>query len=235
MDDRPTPEHEREALAAELALGVLEGQERADALQLKLRDPAFAGLVAAWEEKLSPMHREWTDARPGEAVWDAIAARLPKPRSSSVTVLETRLRRWRVGAIASGAIAATLAFLLIVRPAPEPAPAAPQLAVARIEGDATGPLVLARYDQGKGLMQLQIQGFEPGSLAPELWIIPEGGEPVSLGQIGRSGRAEMIMPPPHRRLIADGATLAVTMEPVSKVPHPAPSGPPVATGKIIAI
>lgn len=235
MDDHLTPEQEREALAAELALGVLDGQERADALQLSLRDPGFAALVAAWEDKLSPMHRDWIDAHPSDAVWDAIAARLTGPRTSSVTAIETRLRRWRAGAVASGAIAAALAFLLIVRPAPDPAPAAPQLAVARIEGETKGPLVLARYDQSNGLMQLQIQGFEPGPLAPELWIIPEGGAPVSLGQIGRSGRAEMTMPPPQRTLVADGATLAVTMEPASKIPHPAPSGPPIASGKIITI
>ena len=235
MDDHLTPEEERDALAAELALGLLEGQPRADALQLSLRDPDFAALVAAWEAKLSPLHGEWDAAEPGEAVWGAIASRLSERRQPSVTSIETRLRRWQVGALASGAIAAGLAFALFFQRVPAPENAAPQLAVARIESDAGGPLVLARYDQSNGLMQLRIEGIEPGSLAPELWIIPEGGRPVSLGQIGRSERAEMTMPPPHRLLITDGATLAITMEPVSKTPHQAPSGSPVAAGKIITI
>ncbi len=235
MGDDLTPEEERDALAAELALGLLEGQMLTDALQLSLRDPGFAARVAAWEAKLSPLHSEWAEAEPGERVWNAIAARLPEQRSSSVTMIEARLRRWRAGALVSGAIAAALAFVLIVQPVSPPAPAAPQLAVARIESDVAGPLVVARYDQRNGVMRLQIRGFETGSLAPELWVIPEGGAPVSLGQIARAGPAEMTMPPPHRRLMTDGATLAITMEPVSKTPHPAPSGAPVAAGKIITI
>ncbi len=235
MDDHLTPEQERDALAAELALGLLEGQARADALRLSLSDPAFAALVAAWEAKLAPLHGAWADAEPGAAVWSGIERQLSERPAATVTAIETRLRRWRAGALLSGAVAAGLAFILITRPVPAPAPAAPQLAVARIESDAAGPLVLARYNQANGLMQLRIHGFEPGALAPELWVIPEGGAPVSLGQIGHAGEAEMTMPPPHRLLMTEGATLAITMEPVSKTPHPAPSGAAVASGKIITI
>ena len=235
MDDHLTPDQERDALAAELALGLLDGQARADALRLSLSDPAFAALVAAWEAKLAPLHGEWTDAEPGAAVWNAIERRLADAPGDKVTAIETRLRRWRAGALLSGAVAAALAFVLITRPVPAPAPATPQLAVARIESAPAGPLVLARYHQDSGLMQLRIHGFEPGTLAPELWVIPDGGAPVSLGQIGHAGEAEMTMPPPHRLLMTEGATLAITMEPVSKTPHPAPSGAAVASGKIITI
>ena len=235
MDDHLTPAEERDALAAELALGLLEGQERADALRLSLSDPAFAAQVAAWEAKLAPLHGEWADAQPGAAVWSGIERQLADAPADKVVAIETRLRRWRAGALLSGAVAAALAFVLITQPTTTPAPAAPQLAVARIESDAAGPLVLARYNQSNGLMQLRIHGFEPGTLAPELWVIPEGGTPVSLGQIGHAGEAEMTMPPPHRLLMTEGATLAITMEPVSKTPHPAPSSVAVASGKIITI
>lgn len=235
MDDHLTPTEERDALAAELALGLLEGQTRADALRLSLSDPAFAAQVAAWEAKLTPLHAEWADAQPGAAVWSGIERQLADAPADTVAAIETRLRRWRAGALLSGAVAAALAFVLITQPVPTPTPAAPQLAVARIESDAAGPLVLARYNQSNGLMQLRIHGFEPGALAPELWVIPEGGTPVSLGQIGHAGDAEMTMPPPHRLLMTEGATLAITMEPVSKTPHSAPSSIAVASGKIITI
>lgn len=237
MDDHLTPDQERDALAAELALGLLEGQSRADALRLSLSDPAFAAEVAAWEAKLAPLHGEWAEAQPGFAVWSGIERQLVDAPTDidKVTAIETRLRRWRTGALLSGAVAAALALVLITRPVPAPAPATPQLAVARIESDPAGPLVLARYHQDSGLMQLRIHGFEPSALAPELWVIPEGGVPVSLGQIGHAGEAEMTMPPPHRLLMTEGATLAITMEPVSKTPHPAPSSAAVASGKIITI
>lgn len=235
MDDHLTPDQERDALAAELALGLVEGQARADVLRLSLSDPAFAALVAGWEAKLAPLHGEWADAQPGATVWSGIERQLADAPADKVVAIETRLRRWRAGALLSGAVAAALAFVLFSQPLPSPAPAAPQLAVARIESDAAGPLVLARYNQSNGLMQLRIHGFEPGTLAPELWVIPEGGAPVSLGQIGHAGEAEMTMPPPHRLLMTEGATLAITMEPVSKTPHPAPSSVAVASGKIITI
>ncbi|MFC3783767.1 anti-sigma-K factor RskA [Sphingopyxis italica] len=232
MADPLTPA-ERDLLAAELALGLLDGQALAGALRLSLRDPAFAKLVEGWETRLLPLHAEWIDAEPAAAVWDGIAARLSRPAPSIVTAIETRLRRWRAGALVSGGIAAALAFALIFQS--PPVPTAPQLAVARIESDNAGPLVLARYDRSNGVMELQIDGFESGALVPELWIIPEGGSPVSLGQVARAGRAEMTMPQPHRKLIVEGATLAVTMEPVSRIPHKSPSAPPVAAGKIITI
>ena len=235
MDDHLTPAEERDALAAELALGLLEGQARADALRLALSDPAFAAQVAAWEAKLAPLHDEWADVEPGATVWSGIERQLTDAPNDKVTAIETRLRRWRAGALLSGAVAAALAFVMITQPVPPPTPAAPQLAVARIESNAAGPLVLARYNQSNGLMQLRIQGFESGTLAPELWVIPEGGPPVSLGQIGHAGEAEMTMLPPHRLLMTEGATLAITMEPVSKTPHPAPSSAAVASGKIITI
>jgi anti-sigma-K factor RskA len=46
---------DREALAAELALGLLEGADRAEALRLCLSDPAFAAEVEAWGLRLSPL------------------------------------------------------------------------------------------------------------------------------------------------------------------------------------
>lgn len=46
---------ERDMLAAELALGVLEGEALAQALRLKLADKAFAVQVEAWQARLAPL------------------------------------------------------------------------------------------------------------------------------------------------------------------------------------
>lgn len=234
MDEPLIPEPDREALAAELALGLLDGQVRADALRLRLGDPAFAAMVARWEARFSPLYESYAAVEPGD-VWGRIAARLGDVPVDKIASIEARLRRWRTGALLSGAVSAALALLLLVQPAPTPQPAVPQLAVARIESAAEGMVVLARYDRTSGVMRLRIAGIDPSALAPELWVIPAGGDPVSLGQIGRDGAAEIALPTPHRPLLQDGATLAITMEPVSATPHAAPSSAPVATGKIITI
>jgi anti-sigma-K factor RskA len=232
VTDELTPEEEREALAAELALGLLEGQARADALRLRLSEPDFAASVAQWEERLGPLYDRFVPAVPGEELFARIEAMLP-PAARQPTLHQ--LRRWRLAAAGSAAVAAALALVLLFQPPPAPVPAAPQLAVARIEGAAAGPLVRASLDRGSGRMRLAIEGIAPGELAPELWVIPAGGKPVSLGQISRSGSAEMEVSPEQRTLLQDGATLAITMEPVSSAPHAAPGSAPVAAGKIIFI
>lgn len=231
MVDDVNLESGRDALAAELVLGLLDGPSRAEALRLQLADPGFAELVNLWEHRFAALHGETAAVEPGAGVWEGIAARLPSDRA--VIALESRLSRWRMAAVGSGAIAAALAFVLISQQQPTPLPMpAPQLAVARIEGEVAGPLVRARYDGSNGVMLLRIEGLPPGELAPELWVIPAGGAPVSLGQIAPSGSATVTMDAPLRALVRDGATLAITLEPVSPTPHAAPSSAPIAAGKI---
>ena len=106
MDDHLTPTEERDALAAELALGLLEGQTRADALRLSLSDPAFAAQVAAWEAKLAPLHDEWADAQPGAAVWSGINRPLAHAPTDKVTALALRLPRCPAAALPSGSLPA---------------------------------------------------------------------------------------------------------------------------------
>ncbi|MDI1296645.1 MAG: anti-sigma factor [bacterium] len=229
MDDPLTPEQAQSALAAELVLGLLDGAERAGALRLQLADPAFADAVKAWEARLAPLHGEWAEVVPHDAVWDAVAARIGDPAAD-----RRALQRWRGGAMLSGALAAGLAAILVLRPdAPPPAPAA--VAVAQMVGAADGPVLLARYDPAAGQLRLRVAGMTDGPLAPELWVIPVGGAPVSLGGVPRSGQAAMGMSAAQRAMLVEGATLAVTMEPTVGMPHAAPSSAPVAAGKISII
>ena len=77
---------EQDALAAELALGVLEGDDRAEAQRLCLADPAFAGAVDEWRMQLGILHETAADEPLPAAVWPAIEARLevrPEPTDGS--------------------------------------------------------------------------------------------------------------------------------------------------------
>ncbi|MGB9323911.1 MAG: anti-sigma factor, partial [Pseudolabrys sp.] len=53
-----------ELLAAELALGVLEGAERATAERRATRDRGFARLVEDWEHRLTPWAAEIAEISP---------------------------------------------------------------------------------------------------------------------------------------------------------------------------
>ncbi len=231
MAEPITPE-ERDAPAAELALGVLEGEDRARAMRLKLADPAFAAEVAAWEQRLEPLGEGFGEAAP-PSVWPAIERRLG---GGGDTVRQ--LRRWRFAAVGSGALAASLALVLVLRPLPAPVEivrAPEQIVMAELDGGEKGALFAANYDPAKGELRIKAVRMPSSDLAPELWVIPADGVPRSLGLVSKTGMMRMPVPMAHRKLMQDGAVLAVTMEPRDGAPHLKPSSAPVAAGKISTI
>lgn len=68
---------EDELLAAEYALGVLDGIDRAAAERRVARDRGFARQVASWEQRLAPWAAEIPEMLPPPHVWDRIAGALP--------------------------------------------------------------------------------------------------------------------------------------------------------------
>jgi anti-sigma-K factor RskA len=234
-DGRLSPE-ERDALAAELALGVLDSDAWSEALRLQLQDRDFAVAVSDWEKRLEPLHMGYAPVAPPATLWAGVAARLdPAPVDGG---LVRQLRAWRAGAVGAGALAAALAFALVLRGpqpvAPPPMPA-PQLAVAQLTGGPEGPVIVASYDPASASLRLRSSGIDAGPLAPELWIIPADGKPRSLGMVPRDGTGRVTVGAENRVFMADGATLAITMEKLDDGPHAAPSSTPIAVGKISAI
>lgn len=230
MNETLTPE-EREALAAELALGVLDGPERARALRLQLADPSFALEVEVWTTRLRDLHLGFEEAPPRD-MWDAIEARLEGP---SVVVLEARLRRWRWTAIGAGLIAASFATALVLRPVPAPMTLPPMQAVVAQLGDTKGTLLAANYDASTGQLRIRAVALPASKLSPELWVIPADGVPRSLGLVGARGVTELSVAQPQRAYLQEGSTLAVTFEPTEGAPHVKPSSKPIAAGKISII
>lgn len=234
MTSQLTPE--QAALAAELALGVLEGEERAEALRLSLADPAFAALVAEWQERLDPLGDSFAEAPPPD-VWRAIDARLDADaRPGAVRAV----RLWQGIAGVSAALAAGLAAILVLGPAalrdaPAPAaPAPPQTVIAQLSGTG-GTLLAASIGPQAQYIDIRAVTLPETSLTPELWVIPGDGVPRSLGLIARDGTTQVKLPQALRPLVADGAILAVSLEKPEGAPHTAPSSTPIATGKISAI
>lgn len=230
----PIPPEEREALAAELALGLLEGEERAQAMRLRLSDPAFAAAVEAWGRRFEPLYERFEE-QPSPALWPAIQRRL-----SGAADRHSRLalRRWRIGALASSALAASLAMILILRPAPAPVEVvrAPDTsAIAQLGSGDAPALLAATYDPAGGELRIRAVRLPDSKLAPELWVIPADGVPRSLGLVAADGVTRVAVDAPHRALLKDGATLAITLEPRDGAPHKAPSSAPIAAGKISTI
>ncbi|SFJ84557.1 Anti-sigma-K factor RskA [Sphingomonas sp. NFR04] len=222
------PEDEDIVLAAELALGLLDGEDLAVARRRQLADPVFAAAVARWVLDFAPLALGGVDAPVSAGLWRRIEARLPGGDHGSVVAL----RRWRATAIAASAAAAVLLAILLLRPVPQPVVLPPPpVVVAQITGTA-GAAFAARYDAAQGMLHVRTEALPASRQAPELWVIPAGGKPVSLGLVAPHGSRDVTVAPATRALLAEGATLAVTLEDAATAPHVAPTSTPVAAGKI---
>ena len=113
----PDNGQERDVLAAELALGVLVGDERAEALRLQLGDPAFAALVERWNLHFAALCVDVPPAEVPDRLWRAIEGRLDS-RGGEATA--RALRFWRAAALLAGTAAAALAIVLVASPEPQP-------------------------------------------------------------------------------------------------------------------
>lgn len=243
MASEPPVAESPDLLAAELVLGLLPADERAQSEALRERDPAFDAAVIAWEGRLAPLYDEIAEVAPDPALWSRIEARLPAVAANDD--VPASALPWKVATGLFGTIAAALALVLITRPEPQPAPEpriveapAPEVIQAPAEtlvaqlNDGEGASMLAvRLDAG-GELRVRATAIPAGQGEPELWVIPAGGAPVSLGLIAREGESRVALTGPRDGLLIDGATLALTLEPREGAPHQAPSGDILGTARI---
>ncbi|HTG38304.1 anti-sigma factor [Sphingomonas sp.] len=237
----PIPE-DMDLLAAELVLGLLPVGERTQAEARRAADPAFDAAVLAWERRLAPLYDEIADVAPDPSLWPRIEARLPVAPAANDDRPGTVLP-WKVATGLFGTVAAALALVLITRPDPQPLPA-PEPQVVQAPAPAPAETLVAQLNDGEGASMLAIRLDTDGQLRvratdipdgtgePELWVIPAGGAPVSLGLIAREGESRVALDGSRGGLLVDGATLALTLEPREGAPHAAPSGDILGTARI---
>ncbi len=229
MTDPVLPE--KDIWAAELALGLLDGAERAEALRLCLSDPAFAKEVETWSIRMSPLLDGVPPTTAPEGVWQAIAGRIGATSKTSNSIIR-RLRYWRVSACLCASIAAGLAIFIVVRPAG--VPGSTEVGVSQL-ADASGAAILGvAYDRQYGTLRLSQASIGTATKKPELWIIPFDGKPRSLGLLAQ-GTTSIRVSREMQVFFENGATLAITLEDPATAPHQAPGSTPILTGKITDI
>ena len=107
-------------LAAEYALGVLEGRDLAEARRLMAKDAEFRAEVGDWTASLAPLldEIEAVEAPPG--LWtkiDRITAGSGRTAVNDNAVgLRRSLTRWRAATAGATALAASFAILLLADP-----------------------------------------------------------------------------------------------------------------------
>lgn len=240
-DDRELPESA--SAAAEYALGVLTGAALREARALERSEPAFAAEVARWRGRLAVMHSETAAVTPPADLWGRIEASTigATAANDNAEGLRKRLRVWRSAAGGFAAIAASLALVLVLEPRNAPPRPLPQLPTApastplvALLGDKGSMKVVASWDPDERQLIIAVPGNLPSGRARsnELWVIPPGGKPRSLGTMQSEKQMHIRLPDALARLLQQGATIAISVEPPGGSPTGTPTGPVVASGAL---
>lgn len=236
-------------IAAEWALGLLEGEELLAARGKYATDPNFAWRKEWWDDWFAPLSDAMPGAAPGEHVWNGIAARVTAAQEavdapvgdvaagSNVVALEARVRLWqRIAGLSSIAAAAQLAWVALtpaqvgVAPPAQIAAAAPMVATVPI--GETGLRLDVTYIPDSERMVVAAIGLTPDGVHDhELWLVPADGTPLqSLGVVEPGAVRSMSLPAAAVAKLGDGASLVLTREPIGGKPADKDAGPVVAKG-----
>lgn len=243
-DDQPPS---ADILAAEYVLGVHNAAERAVLERRIATDPGFARLVEQWQVRLAPLLESYGSEPVPAHLWPRIRTELGWPAVVAAPRLWQRTGFWQ----GMTALAAALALVAVFnrQPLPEtapptpvavtppPTPAEPEQAtkpVTPLLHDDGTPGWLASVDQaqGKVLMVPVPAAADAAGRAPELWLIPAGGTPRSLGLVSINRAHTVDVPAALRDVLVNGSVLAITLEPSGGAPQGIPTGPIIAKGNI---
>ncbi len=235
-----------ERLAAEFALGTLRGPARRRFETLLPAHPTLQRAVASWERALLPMALRAAPVTPSPATWTALEARLGWTGEASPAAARTgagagasadagaragtgrtvgagALRLWQSLTALASVVAIVLATMVRLGPAEAPM-------VVVLHATSGNDTLVAGVSPD--LKQLSIQPIQPVSISPqkslELWVIPKGKAPVSLGVISTTKLTAVS----RGALPKDADKLAVTLEPLGGSPTGKPTGAVVFVGDV---
>jgi anti-sigma-K factor RskA len=224
----------RDALAAEYALGTLQGGARRRFERLLAFDADLRRTVERWQESLYPLVDALPERKPPYRVWDAVQRRIRPPvPARSQTGFWDNLVFWRAWGMVAGALALALALALYLAMDITRQPALDYLAV--INDNGSRPAWLVQWDRPG--QRLVVHTLTPQPLDAnrsfELWMLPAGGQPPrSLGLLPAQGSVALALSQtPQDLRAAEG--FAVSLEPGGGSPTGQPTGPVLYQGLAI--
>lgn len=249
-----------ERLAAHHALGTLRGGARRRLEAIARNEPTVRAAMLVWQARLSGLAELQPAREPSQAVWTRIqnlveadaareamaAARTQTPAPTTAASWWQSLGLWRGLAFASVAVALVAVVVgaqLRGRLGGEIAAlqsrlqSTPQIQyVAVLVGDTgvpAGTSVLVTFDAQSGQLVLQREGgFQPAAdKSLQLWALPPGAAPRSLGVLGDDRVLRLPAAPGDVREVP---ALAISLEPRGGVPSAGgPTGPVLLKGALI--
>ena len=235
--DHIAPEDEGRVLAAEYVLGVLGAEERR-AVEARMAEQAsFAREVADWEERLGGMASYVIPATPPAHAWFRIQASLGEQPLTAVArppSIWQSLSFWRAMSLGSSVLAAACVAALVYVGTRVPQAPSREPLLATLTGTQTKQpnFVAAIGADGQSLTIVPASLLTADKRSMELWLIPKGGKPASLGLIAAGQPVRLNVPPELLKHVGSGATLAVSLEPPGGSPTGQPTGEVIAHGNL---
>jgi anti-sigma-K factor RskA len=230
-EDAPlTPLEEDQALAAELALGLLDDDDLTAANKRMSEDAGFARMVLDWQERLAGLAEQLTPVMAPARARHAIRERLGHASAPLANDPNERPAWWRgpMGALTGllGA-AAVVAFLWMPgqqTPVPQPG------FQAQLQVQDSQMRVAAHLDGHE--MEITIEnGTPPSDRDLEIWWIkPDGSAPISIGLVPRDGNLRMTLPDGLDP--GEDIKIALSDEPLGGSPTGQATGPVVAISEL---
>ncbi|MFL1467035.1 anti-sigma factor domain-containing protein [Marinobacter sp. HN1S83] len=221
---RKTPER-IESLAAEYVLGSLKGKARSRFERWMMESGRVRQEVWYWEEKLGQLGDQVPDREPPKSVWLAIQKRLwPQEERHSTSPKQAANRIWPVWSLFATAAALVLAVMLVQQPTLEPDS---RLSGAIVQADVSDPLWLVSESSRDSRLRLRSVAATSAEAGKdyELWIVPDNGNPLSLGVIPVGDMYQVELTDEARETLSQSRTLAISLEPRGGSPTGAPTGP----------
>jgi anti-sigma-K factor RskA len=233
---RPDRAARLDALAAAYALGTLSARARLRLAHVARRDPAVAAAIGEWNARLAQLADGLPEVTPPPRVWEAIRERLRLSDPSAPSEARraapwwASLALWRGLAFAGFALAFALAVTLLAPRGERPF----ETVVVVLAGPDAKPALVATAERGS--RYLTVKAVTPIEIARdralELWMLPDGRPPLSLGLVSPSGIERVALRAPVGIALQNIPTLAVSVEPAGGSPTGAPTGPVLFTGRV---
>lgn len=230
-----------QALAGEYVVGLLAGEERDRVERQMTGDARLRGHVETWQVRLQPLADAVEPVQPSPEAWQRIETTLGSPgalRQRRPLAAQRgpswwqRINFWRtwaaVATLAAVALAGWIAAgELTLRPGA-------QRLVALLSSVGGEPFWLLRADSPDQVAVHQVREIARSAQALELWLLPEGKPPVSLGLLDPDGDTDRRLPAELAAELAPGVGLAVTLEPPGGAPSGVATGPITYRGRLVA-
>jgi anti-sigma-K factor RskA len=218
-----------EILAGEYVLGVLSLDARRRVEARMGSDQPFARLIERWQSDLQSFNEDYQDERPRQAVFENIERRLFEQvrNEGNRAGIWGSIGFWRGFSFAASIIAiAAIGYIATTQMEIKQGSGL----VAELSAPGNPITLLASFDPSDGRLRIVPVASENKDRSLELWLVPGSGNPKSLGVFQPGASGELVIPSDLRASIGEGATLAVSLEPLGGSPTGLPTGPVIASG-----